>query len=65
MRLSVDEERCVGAGQCVWALPEVFAQSERTGTVVLLRELPARETGDRVRAVVRACPSGALRLIED
>ncbi|MFE0417520.1 ferredoxin [Streptomyces tendae] len=65
MRLSADDERCVGAGQCVWALPDVFAQSERTGTVVLLTERPAGRAAERVREAVRACPSGALRLTED
>lgn len=61
MSLSADSERCIGAGQCVWALPGVFAQSERDGTVLVREPHPPGELHASVREAVRACPSGALR----
>ncbi|MFE3887759.1 ferredoxin [Streptomyces lydicus] len=37
---TLDRERCVGAGQCVLAAPEVFGQDDGDGIVVLETEHP-------------------------
>ncbi|GAA4760139.1 MULTISPECIES: ferredoxin [Streptomyces] len=64
MRVTVDEGACIGAGQCALTCPEVFTQDEDGfGTVA-----PGREDGagsPLVREAARACPVGAVVLVED
>jgi ferredoxin len=64
MRVTVDSGSCVGAGKCVWAVPEVFDQSEDDGTVILLDEQPPLQLHKAVVDAEIACPSGAI-LVED
>ena len=63
MRIIIDRERCVGAGQCVLSTPELFDQSAEDGRVLVrdaLREIGA----EAARTAVYLCPSGALSLAE-
>lgn len=63
MRIQADQDRCVGAAQCVLTEPALFDQNEEDGTVVLLS---AEVDGDLLAAArdaVRVCPSGALSLV--
>lgn len=58
MRVSIDGDVCVGAGQCALTSPDVFTQDEDGfGTV-----LPGREDGGGtlVREAARACPVQAI-----
>ncbi|MEV5834076.1 ferredoxin [Nocardia sp. NPDC052112] len=61
MRITVDRERCIGAGMCALIAAEVFDQDEDDGRVRLLDPRPPRGH-DAVREAVEACPSGALGL---
>jgi ferredoxin len=61
MRVSVDERRCCGAGQCVRIAPRVFDQRD-DGIVLLRDEAPEEELHAAVREAVDVCPSGAIRL---
>lgn len=65
MRISVDRTKCIGAGQCVMAAPEVFDQHDDDGTVRILDEQPpaAHQAGAREAAIL--CPTGALTVQED
>lgn len=58
MKIEVDRERCVGAGMCVLAAPEVFEQDEEEGKVLLLDPEPADVAG--VAGVVQLCPAAAI-----
>ena len=64
MRISVDLDKCVGGGQCVFAAPEVFDQRDEDGLVVLLQERPAPELHEAVREAVHACPAVAIEINE-
>ncbi|GFH39134.1 ferredoxin [Streptomyces pacificus] len=61
-KISVERDRCVGAGQCVLAAPAVFDQDEEDGLVRVLDEEPSPSQADAVHDAVWACPSGALTL---
>lgn len=65
MRVQVDVNRCIGAGQCVFIEPLVFAQREEDGRVVLIEtNIPV----DRHPSVLEAesmCPSGAIHVLDD
>ncbi len=61
-QISVDSERCVGAGQCVLTAPRVFDQDD-LGLVVLLAAQPAGagESG-RVHEAAQLCPGRAIAI---
>jgi ferredoxin len=62
MRVAVDQDRCVAAGQCVAAAPDVFDQRDEDGVVVLVKATPdaAEEAG--VRRAAGVCPALAIQI---
>jgi ferredoxin len=64
VRVRVDETRCIGAGQCVLASPEVFDQREEDGIVVLLQESPDETLIPSVKKAAKLCPAMAILLEE-
>jgi ferredoxin len=64
MKVVVDEEKCVAAGNCVAAAMDVFDQRDEDGIVVLLNENPPAELAADVRNAAAICPALAIR-IED
>lgn len=61
MRIEANEDRCVGAGQCVRTAPGVFDQDE-DGVVVAVAPHPEPALRDLVRAAAYLCPVGAITL---
>ena len=64
IKIHVDEHKCVGAGQCVMAAPQVFDQREEDGVVVLLRDRVDADLEPSVRKAVKLCPAVAIRVEE-
>lgn len=64
MKVIVDKDKCIGAGQCVMTAPDVFDQDEDTGTVVLLAERPPATEADDARRAVTYCPARAIEVDE-
>ncbi|KOV80194.1 ferredoxin [Nocardia sp. NRRL S-836] len=64
MVVRIDQERCIGAGQCVLAAPEVFDQSDETGTGLVLLPEPPASLLPGVRDAVDRCPAGVVTLEE-
>lgn len=64
MKVIVDTQRCVGAGQCVWVAPQVFDQGDADGIVRLLEARPDESLHDFVREAERVCPARAIRIEE-
>lgn len=62
MKVVVDQDVCVGAGQCVLTAPQVFDQDESDGVVILLAESPSPELQDRVREAAALCPAMAITI---
>ncbi|MFE3902507.1 ferredoxin [Streptomyces sp. NPDC059153] len=60
MRITVDAERCVGSGMCVFTAGKVFDQGEDDGKVIVLRPEPPAGTRDAVRRAVDLCPAAAI-----
>ncbi|MEU1050534.1 MULTISPECIES: ferredoxin [unclassified Streptomyces] len=59
MRIGIDKDTCIGAGQCALTAPEVFTQDDDGYSTLR----PGREDGGGsalVREAVRACPVGAI-----
>lgn len=64
MKVVVDEEKCVAAGQCVNAAMDVFDQRDEDGIVVVLNENPPAELAEEVRTAAAVCPALAIRIEE-
>ncbi|MCX5257847.1 MULTISPECIES: ferredoxin [Streptomyces] len=60
MRIAVDQDKCVGSGQCVLAVEEVFDQREEDGIVVLLDAQPSDELVPDVQQAAFVCPGRAI-----
>ena len=65
MKITVDEDKCCGAGQCVMIAPEVFDQRDEDGIVVLLDAEPDAAQHAAVRESAGVCPAAAISLAED
>jgi ferredoxin len=64
LRVIVDDHKCTAAGQCLLAAPNVFDQSDRNGTVVLLDPTPPESERAAVNDAIHRCPAGVIRLAE-
>jgi ferredoxin len=59
VHIDIDQEACIGAGQCALAAPGVFTQDDDGFSTLL----PGREDGGgdpMVREAARACPVAAI-----
>ncbi|MGH1553804.1 ferredoxin [Streptomyces sp. L7] len=64
MHVELDEPKCVAAGQCVMAAPDVFDQREDDGIAIILNADPGEELYDGVREAAAICPAAAIHLVE-
>ncbi|GAA3162025.1 MULTISPECIES: ferredoxin [Streptomyces] len=64
MRVTVDQDKCCGAGSCVLSAPDVFDQRDEDGIVVLLDARPPAELHEAVREAAAVCPAAAIALEE-
>jgi ferredoxin len=64
MKVTVDKDKCCGAGTCVLVAPDVFDQGEDDGIVILLDPTPSAELHASVREAVSVCPATAITLSE-
>jgi ferredoxin len=63
MWVIIDQDACIGSGQCVLAAPAVFDQTDE-GVVVLLDECPPAELRDAVREAELLCPALAIAVTD-
>jgi ferredoxin len=64
VKVFIDQEKCVAAGSCVMAAPDVFDQRDEDGIVVLLNAEPPADLADDVRHAASVCPALAITVEE-
>lgn len=64
MKLTVDQDKCCGAGACVLSAPEVFDQRDEDGVVTLLTPEPGPGQHAAVREAAAVCPAAAIHVTE-
>lgn len=62
VRVIVDHDVCVGIGQCEMLEPDVFEYDEEAGLATA--EDGATLSTERAATVVKACPSGAIKIAD-
>lgn len=62
MRITVERDRCIGSGACVFTQPAVFTQDEEDGQVVLVQDVPDADDLASVERAVLMCPVSAIFL---
>jgi len=65
VKVAVDRERCVGAGQCVLIADDVFDQRDEDGLVDLVDAAPPAARLADVRHAAAACPASAITVEAD
>jgi len=63
MRIDIDKDVCIGAGQCALAAPSVFTQDD-DGFSTLLPDRADGVGDPMVREAARACPVGAITVAD-
>jgi ferredoxin len=63
MKIHVQRDACVGAGQCAAVAGEVFDQDDE-GLVVLLNALPDPQHHEQARLAISLCPARAISATE-
>ena len=64
MKVTIDIDKCIGAGQCVLSAPDVFDQRDEDGLVVLLNPTPSAGQAADVKHAAALCPAMAI-IVED
>lgn len=64
MRVTVGQDKCISAGQCVLAAEQVFDQRDEDGVVVPLQPTPPIALVEAVRQAAAVCPVLAIELTE-
>lgn len=64
LKVHIDQDKCIGAGQCVFAAPGVFDQGEDDGIVILLSDAPDESLNAGVKQAARMCPAMAIKVEE-
>ena len=62
-KVHVDEDLCIGAGQCVLVAPQIFDQDDR-GLVILLDATPPPALHEAARKAAKLCPARAITIEE-
>lgn len=60
MRVQIDQDMCVGSGQCVMTADHVFDQNPDDGIGQVTEERPAPGDRDAVFTAAKLCPVGAI-----
>ncbi|SDZ48131.1 ferredoxin [Herbiconiux ginsengi] len=66
MQIQIDESRCISAGSCVMAGPDVYDQRDEDGVVVVLDHDPQGvESRRQAREGAAVCPARVITIIND
>jgi ferredoxin len=62
--VKIDQEKCIGSGQCVANAPLIFMQSDEDGLVQLIQKKVDSAYLNEAKTAEDLCPSGAIQIEE-
>ena len=65
MRVTIDLDRCIMAGECVYNHPWLFEFDDENFPSVKVAVLTSEEQTKAARQAREVCPSGAIQLVGD
>ena len=60
MKIIVDKEKCIMAGECYYNHPELFKMGEDGAPIVLVEEINTEELERHAREAIEVCPAVAI-----
>ncbi|MBL7259758.1 ferredoxin [Paractinoplanes lichenicola] len=63
MKVALERDWCIGAGNCALTAPAVFDQDPDDAVVVLLDDSPPESERTAVEEAIARCPSAVIRLL--
>lgn len=60
MKVTIDESKCVGSGQCVLAAPDLYDQRDEDGVAFPLVLDPDESQRPELEESARICPAAAI-----
>ncbi|GAA1545649.1 MULTISPECIES: ferredoxin [Brevibacterium] len=64
MRIELDQDMCIGAGNCVLTAPDLFDQRDEDGVAFVLEENPSPEQEGSAKEAEALCPASAIRVLK-
>ena len=64
MKVVIDTEKCILAGECHFNHPELFDQIADGVPVVLVDYLTGEEQRTHANQAIEVCPAGAIALVD-
>lgn len=62
MKVTVDRDRCIGAGLCALTAPDIFDQDPAEALVIILDETPPETAHPAVLQAIDRCPASVIQL---
>jgi ferredoxin len=62
VKITIDEEKCCAAGQCVLSAPDVFDQRDEDGIVVVLDASPPESQRAAIEEAAELCPAAVIHI---
>ena len=64
VRVTVDEETCIGCGACVAIAPDIFELDTSTMKSKVKKQPETDEEVELVKQAAEACPTGSIKVEE-
>ena len=64
MKVSIDRQKCVLAGECYFNHPELFCKNEKGEPIVIVERLAGEENRIHASQAAELCPAGAISIFD-
>jgi len=62
MKVRIDKEKCILAGECYYNHPELFSPSDSGEPLILVDELTDAQSRQHAQEAAQVCPAGAITI---
>lgn len=62
MKVRIDKEKCILAGECYYNHPELFSPNDSGEPLILVDELTDPQSMQHAQEAAQVCPAGAITI---